>query len=53
MAAWAPGPVWTGAENLDHLEYVGVNERIILKCILKEEMVGVCGISVVRDKDQW
>ena len=56
---WGRGEVYTGfwwgnLRERDHLEYPGVDGRIILRWIFQEfEWVGMDGIYLAQDRDRW
>ena len=43
----------TNLEEINHLEDLGVNGRIILKCILKTRGKGVQWVHLALDRDRW
>jgi len=46
------GVSWATRER-DHLECLGLDWRIILKCIFKKQKGGLDWICVARDKERW
>jgi hypothetical protein len=40
-------------ERTDHLEELGTERRIILKCIFKKQNRGVGRIHLTQDKETW
>jgi hypothetical protein len=44
---------WENLREIDHLGDLGVDLRIILKCILKISDVGMEWVDLTQDRDRW
>ena len=44
---------WRNLKERDHLEDIGVDVRIILKWIFKNQAGGVEWIDLAQDRDKW